>query len=159
MSSPLTVFRFSCWHFSEADDARQYDRLTANDHKCRRYQYIPSLVIKDMNSDTHSCMHSFASLAILAFSGSADFMILATGAKFCMLASVCKCALSAAPLEALDDERCCGGEEDDCGDEEGGIAIRASHHPIDGCKWLAFRVASDSMQTRKTRCAYCRRYM
>jgi hypothetical protein len=46
-----------------------------------------------------------------------------------MLASVCKCALSTAPLEALEDERCCGGEEDDCGDEEG-IAIRASHHPI-----------------------------
>jgi hypothetical protein len=82
MSSPLTVFRFSCWHFSEADDARQHDRLTVNDHKCREDQYVPSLVIKDMNSDTHSCMHSFASLAILAFSGSADFMILATGAKF-----------------------------------------------------------------------------
>ena len=45
-----------------------------------------------------------------------------------MLASVCKCALSAF-LEALEDERCCGGEVDDCGDEEG-IAIRASHHPV-----------------------------
>jgi len=46
-----------------------------------------------------------------------------------MLASVCKCALSAALLEAPEDERCCGGEVDDCGDEEG-IAIRASHHPV-----------------------------
>lgn len=41
----------------------------------------PSLVIKEINSLTHSCMHSFASLAILALSGSAVFMILATGAK------------------------------------------------------------------------------
>jgi hypothetical protein len=40
-----------------------------------------------MNSETHSCMHSFASLAIFAFSGRADFMILATGAKLRMLAS------------------------------------------------------------------------
>lgn len=40
-----------------------------------------------MNSLTHSCMHSLASLAILAFSGSAPFMIRATGAKFRMLAS------------------------------------------------------------------------
>jgi hypothetical protein len=77
-----------------------------------------------------------------------------------MLASVCKCALSAF-LEALEDERCCGGEVDDCGDEEG-IAIRASHHPVarvEGCRLLAFRGASDSTQTRKTNCAYCRRYM
>jgi hypothetical protein len=77
-----------------------------------------------------------------------------------MLASVCKCALSAF-LEALADERCCGGEVDDCGDEEG-IAIRASNHPVarvEGCRMLAFRGASDSTQTRKTNCAYCRRYM
>ena len=47
----------------------------------------PSDVMKEMNSETHSCMHSFASLAILALSGSADFMIRATGAKFRMLAS------------------------------------------------------------------------
>jgi hypothetical protein len=32
-------------------------------------------------------MHSFASLAIFAFSGKADFMIRATGAKLRMLAS------------------------------------------------------------------------
>jgi len=43
--------------------------------------------MNEMNSLTHSCMHSFASFAILAFSGSAVFMILATGAKFLMLAS------------------------------------------------------------------------
>jgi len=123
-------------------------------------RYVPSLVMKDMNSETHSCMHSFASLAILAFSGRADFMILATGAKFCMLASVCKCALSAL-LNALDDERCAGGDEDDCGEDEG-IAIRASHHPvarIEGFRWLAFRGASDSTKTGKTRCEYCRCYM
>jgi hypothetical protein len=48
---------------------------------------IPSLVMKLMNSLTHSCMHSLASFAILAFSGKAVFMIRATGAKFLMLAS------------------------------------------------------------------------
>ena len=47
----------------------------------------PSLVMNEMNSLTHSCMHSFASLAILAFSGRAVFMIRATGAKLRMLAS------------------------------------------------------------------------
>jgi hypothetical protein len=49
--------------------------------------HTPSLVIKEINSLTHSCMHSFASLAILAFSGKAVFIIRATGAKFLMLAS------------------------------------------------------------------------
>lgn len=48
---------------------------------------VPSLVMKLMNSLTHSCIHSFASLAILALSGRACFMIRATGAKFLMLAS------------------------------------------------------------------------
>ena len=43
--------------------------------------------MNEMNSLTHSCMHSFASLAILALSGSAVFMIRATGAKLRMLAS------------------------------------------------------------------------
>lgn len=43
--------------------------------------------MKEINSLTHSCMHSLASLAILAFSGSAFFMMRATGAKFRMLAS------------------------------------------------------------------------
>lgn len=43
--------------------------------------------MKEMNSLTHSCMHSLASLAILAFSGSAVFIIRATGAKLRMLAS------------------------------------------------------------------------
>ncbi len=47
----------------------------------------PSLVMNDMNSLTHSCMHSFASFAIFAFSGRAVFIILATGAKFLMLES------------------------------------------------------------------------
>lgn len=44
-------------------------------------------MMNEMNSLTHSCMHSLASLAILAFSGRAFFMILATGAKLRMLAS------------------------------------------------------------------------
>lgn len=43
--------------------------------------------MKLMNSLTHSCMHSLASLAILALSGKAVFMIRATGAKLRMLAS------------------------------------------------------------------------
>lgn len=49
--------------------------------------HLPSLVMNEMNSLTHSCMHSFASLAILAFSGKAVFIIRATGAKLRMLAS------------------------------------------------------------------------
>lgn len=56
-------------------------------------------------------------------------------------------------LDALDDERCWGGDEDDCG-EGVGIAIRASHRPVarvGGCRWLAFEGASDSTQTGKTR--------
>lgn len=48
---------------------------------------LPSLVMKDMNSLTHSCMHSFASLAIFALSGSAVFMIRATVARLEMKAS------------------------------------------------------------------------
>jgi hypothetical protein len=43
--------------------------------------------MKEMNSETHSCMHSFASLAIFAFSGKAVFMMRATGAKFPMSVS------------------------------------------------------------------------
>lgn len=66
---------------------------------------IPSLVMNDMNSLTHSCMHSLASLAILALSGRAVFIIRATGAKLRMLAS--------------DSGRVClepRGGEMDCGD-------------------------------------------
>jgi hypothetical protein len=37
--------------------------------------------MNEMNSLTHSCIHSFASFAIFAFSGRAVFIILATGAK------------------------------------------------------------------------------
>ena len=43
--------------------------------------------MKEINSLTHSCMHSFASFAILALSGKAFFMMRATGAKLRMLAS------------------------------------------------------------------------
>lgn len=45
------------------------------------WKYVPSLVMNEINSLTHSCIHSFASFAILAFSGRAVFMIRATGAK------------------------------------------------------------------------------
>ncbi len=44
-------------------------------------------MMNEMNSLTHSCMHSLASLAILALSGRAVFIIRATGAKLRMLAS------------------------------------------------------------------------
>lgn len=30
---------------------------------------------------------------------------------------------------------------------------------VGGCRWLAFRGASDSTQTGETRCEHCRRYM
>lgn len=67
---------------------------------------IPSLVMNEMNSLTHSCMHSLASFAILAFSGRAVFMIRATGAKLRMLASD-------SGLLCLEPPRC---GEIDCGD-------------------------------------------
>jgi len=69
--------------------------------------------MNEMNSLTHSCMHSLASLAIFAFSGRAVFIILATGAKFRMLAS------DAASFFAFDlEEGAWGDDEDDLGDEE-----------------------------------------
>ena len=64
-------------------------------------QNTPSLVMNEMNSLTHSCMHSFASFAILAFSGNADFIIRATGAKFRMLASDCAWVSEELLLEPL----------------------------------------------------------
>lgn len=70
----------------------------------------PSLVMNDINSLTHSCMHSFASFAILAFSGRAVFMIRATGAKLRMLASETgPCELSVVVEEGESD----GGELSD----------------------------------------------
>lgn len=47
----------------------------------------PSLVMNEMNSLTHSCMHSLASFAIFALSGNAVFMIRATVAKLAIDAS------------------------------------------------------------------------
>ena len=79
--------------------------------KSRAGEKIPSLVMNEMNSLTHSCMHSLASLAIFAFSGNAIFMIRATGAKFRMLASDTK------PMFAPFD-LCCGGEDEDCGEAD-----------------------------------------
>ena len=70
---------------------------------------VPSLVMKEMNSLTHSCIHSLASLAILAFSGRAVFMIRATGAKFRMLAS------DIVELDGDDDRAPCRPEDDDGG--------------------------------------------
>jgi hypothetical protein len=57
-------------------------------------------------------MHSFASFAILALSGRAIFMIRATGAKLRMLASEAV-ALVFVPLGVV-----CGGEVEECGDED-----------------------------------------
>ena len=73
--------------------------------------------MNEMNSLTHSCMHSFASFAIFAFSGNAVFMIRATGAKLCMLASLSHSVFG------LFFERVGSCEEEDCGDCED-IAIR-----------------------------------
>ena len=77
----------------------------------RNREDMPSLVMKEINSLTHSCIHSFASLAILAFSGSASFMIRATGAKLRMLASEATFAM--APWEVA-----WGGEDDKWGEED-----------------------------------------
>jgi hypothetical protein len=68
--------------------------------------------MNEMNSLTHSCMHSFASFAILALSGRAVFMMRATGAKLRILASD-----AAALLFVLLEDACCG-EVEDCGDED-----------------------------------------
>lgn len=71
--------------------------------------HIPSLVIKEINSLTHSCMHSLASLAIFAFSGRAFFMMRATGAKLRMLAS---CPSWRSALEADDEVEARGASGD-----------------------------------------------
>lgn len=42
------------------------------------WSHQPSLVMNEINSLTHSCIHSLASFAILAFSGKASFMMRAT---------------------------------------------------------------------------------
>lgn len=84
---------------------------------------VPSLVMNEMNSLTHSCMHSFASFAIFAFSGRAVFMMRATGAKLRMLASEAK------PSDLLLDELR-GGDEDDGGDADD--MIQAACRPACG---------------------------
>jgi len=60
MSSPAMVLRFSMAQRSAA-----------------------SLVMNEINSDTHSCTHSLASFAILDVPGIEDFMIRATFAIWC----------------------------------------------------------------------------
>lgn len=67
--------------------------------------------MKEMNSLTHSCMHSLASFAIFAFSGRAVFMIRATGAKLRMLAS--DAALLLVLLAPF-----CGGDVDESGEDD-----------------------------------------
>jgi len=79
----------------------------------------PSLVMNEINSDTHSCMHSLASFAIFAFSGRADFMIRATGAKLRMLASESRLLLA----EAVDVWR--AGSDEEGGDEDDMAAFAA----------------------------------
>jgi hypothetical protein len=76
--------------------------------------------MNEINSLTHSCIHSLASFAIFAFSGRAVFMILATGAKLRMLASD-----APSPLPALPEAR---GVGEDCGEEEARdmIGLRAT---------------------------------
>lgn len=112
MSSPLTVFLFSWWHFSDAAMGQPLSlgamRLCLGPGGMG--QHVPSLVIKEINSLTHSCMHSLASLAIFAFSGRAFFMMRATGAKLRMLAS-CPSWRSAA-LEADDEVEARGASGD-----------------------------------------------
>lgn len=66
-------------------------------------------MMKEMNSLTHSCMHSLASFAILAFSGRAIFMMRATGAKLRILAS------EAVP-QAETFAWLCGGDVEECGE-------------------------------------------
>jgi hypothetical protein len=65
--------------------------------------------MKEMNSLTHSCMHSLASLAILALSGRAVFMIRATGAKLRILASDAVLLLVALEPRGRDEAAIVGG--------------------------------------------------
>jgi len=90
--------------------------------------------MKEMNSLTHSCMHSFASFAILALSGRAIFMIRATGAKLRMLASDAVAAALFVPLGVV-----CGGEVDERGDEDdmSRAAGRRLAQVHGDCEWLA----------------------
>jgi hypothetical protein len=75
--------------------------------------------MKEMNSLTHSCMHSFASFAIFAFSGKAIFMMRATGAKLRMLASEAAAELAGFGF-------CWDGEELDCGEADDMVRLQGS---------------------------------
>lgn len=79
--------------------------------------------MKDMNSLTHSCMHSFASFAILALSGRAIFMIRATGAKLRMLASEARLLFAFL-------EECCGVEVEADGWDDGDDMAPAAGRPF-----------------------------
>jgi hypothetical protein len=106
----------------------------------------PSLVMNEMNSLTHSCMHSFASFAILAFSGRAIFMMRATGAKLRMLASEAVALLTV----VLGDV--CGGDAEECGDEDD-MALAAGRRAAQvhgGSEWLAERDRSTARLCTRT---------
>jgi len=74
--------------------------------------------MNEMNSLTHSCIHSFASLAILAFSGRAVFIIRATGAAFRILASESSLSF----FDALDARAGCGDGDEESWDMIGLLA-------------------------------------
>ena len=61
------VLRFSSWHFSAASE-----------------------VMNEINSETHSCTHSFASFAIFEVGGTAPFMIRETLAIWRESEGVCR---------------------------------------------------------------------
>ena len=78
----LPFFLLALFRSCGSPRAEQADSSVFSCMEASRRTGLPSLVMNEINSLTHSCMHSFASFAILAFSGKAVFMIRATGAKF-----------------------------------------------------------------------------
>jgi hypothetical protein len=103
--------------------------------------------MNEMNSLTHSCMHSFASFAILALSGRAIFMMRATGAKLRMLAS------EAVALLTVIFWAVCGGEVEECGegDDMALAAGRRAGQVRGGSEWLAQDTASSGSTQRLCR--------
>lgn len=98
--------------------------------------------MKEMNSLTHSCMHSFASFAIFAFSGRAVFMIRATGAKLRMLAS--DTALLLVLLDPF-----CGEEVDDRGEDD---MAAAAGRPFSRYTRMLIRTFDESSARSQSQC-------
>jgi hypothetical protein len=69
------VFRFSRWHLSLALRGGATCRVSPAHSIPVLRPGTHSLVMNEMNSDTHSCTVSFASFAIFALCGSAFFII------------------------------------------------------------------------------------